>query len=139
MDCPRCIEKMEETICKGIITHTCCYCNGTWINSDSLKIIIESENNTLLQNDIKSPFESLKVRNNDRHCPECNNQQLLQIIVRGVELDLCPECIGVFFDEGELRHLLPSLENTSKETGVAAYLAGEGLFWAIIAFLVGGS
>ncbi|WP_369160487.1 zf-TFIIB domain-containing protein [Candidatus Thiodiazotropha sp. LNASS1] len=34
MDCPRCIEKMEETTSKGIITHTCFYCNGTWINSE---------------------------------------------------------------------------------------------------------
>ncbi|MCW4205431.1 MAG: zf-TFIIB domain-containing protein [Candidatus Thiodiazotropha lotti] len=139
MDCPRCIEKMEETTSKGIITHTCFYCNGTWINSDSLKIILENENNTLLQIDLKNSFESLKVTNKDRHCPECKNQQLFQIIVRGVELDLCPECIGVFFDEGELKQLLPSLENKSKETGVGSYLAGEGLFWAIIAFLLGGS
>ncbi|MCG7940957.1 MAG: zf-TFIIB domain-containing protein [Candidatus Thiodiazotropha lotti] len=130
---------MEETTSKGIITHTCFYCNGTWINSDSLKIILENENNTLLQIDLKNSFESLKVTNKDRHCPECKNQQLFQIIVRGVELDLCPECIGVFFDEGELKQLLPSLENKSKETGVGSYLAGEGLFWAIIAFLLGGS
>ncbi|PUB74052.1 MAG: hypothetical protein DBP03_11840 [gamma proteobacterium symbiont of Ctena orbiculata] len=139
MDCPRCIEKMEETTSKGIITHTCFYCNGTWINSESLKIILERENNTLLLNDLKSSFETLKTTNKDRNCPECKNQQLFQITVRGVELDLCPECIGVFFDEGELKKLLPALDNKSKETGVGSYLAGEGLFWAIIAFLLGGS
>ncbi|WP_071933763.1 zf-TFIIB domain-containing protein [Candidatus Thiodiazotropha endoloripes] len=139
MDCPRCIEKMEETTSKGIITHTCFYCNGTWINSDSLKIILENENNRLLKTDLKKSFESLKVTNKDRHCPECKNQQLFQIIVRGVELDMCSECIGVFFDEGELKKLLPSFEMKSKETGVGSYLVGEGLFWAIIAFLLGGS
>lgn len=128
MDCPRCIEKMEETTSKGIITHTCFYCNGTWINSDSLKIILENENNRLLKTDLKKSFESLKVTNKDRHCPECKNQQLFQIIVRGVELDMCSECIGVFFDEGELKKLLPSLEMKSKETGVGSYLVGEGLF-----------
>ena len=52
---------------------------------------------------------------------------------------MCSECIGVFFDEGELKKLLPSLEMKSKETGVGSYLVGEGLFWAIIAFLLGGS
>ena len=66
MDCPRCIEKMEETTSKGIITHTCFYCNGTWINSDSLKIILENENNRLLKTDLKKSFESLKVTNKDR-------------------------------------------------------------------------
>ncbi|ODB96267.1 hypothetical protein A3196_05510 [Candidatus Thiodiazotropha endoloripes] len=130
---------MEETTSKGIITHTCFYCNGTWINSDSLKIILENENNRLLKTDLKKSFESLKVTNKDRHCPECKNQQLFQIIVRGVELDMCSECIGVFFDEGELKKLLPSFEMKSKETGVGSYLVGEGLFWAIIAFLLGGS
>jgi hypothetical protein len=108
-------------------------------NSDSLKTILETEKNTVLLTDLVSSFESLKARNKDRQCPECKNQQLFQITVQGVELDLCPECIGVFFDEGELQQLLPSLENKSKETGVGSYLAGEGLFWAIIAFLLGGS
>jgi Zn-finger nucleic acid-binding protein len=139
MDCPRCIEKMEETTSKGIITHTCFYCNGTWISGKSLKLILNNSQNTSLQNDLKSSFESLKLSNNGRHCPECNNQQLFQIDARGVELDLCPECIGVFFDEGELKQVLPSFENKSNETGVGKYLVGEGLFWTIIAFLLGGS
>ncbi|MEW8071670.1 MAG: zf-TFIIB domain-containing protein [Candidatus Thiodiazotropha sp.] len=139
MDCPRCIEKMEETISKGIVIHRCFYCNGTWINSDALKIILENEQNTVLQTDLKRSFESLKAKNKDRHCPECKKQHLFQVIVRDVELDLCPECIGVFFDEVEIKQLLPLLENKSKETGVGSYLAGDGLFWVIVAFLLGGS
>ncbi|MCU7844166.1 MAG: zf-TFIIB domain-containing protein [Candidatus Thiodiazotropha sp. (ex Monitilora ramsayi)] len=129
---------MEETNSKGIVTHTCFYCNGTWINGGSLKIILENEQNSFLQTDIKRSFQSLKAKNKSKHCPECRNQQLLQIIVQGVELDLCSECIGIFFDEGELKELLPLLENESKETGVGSYLVGEGLFWAIITFLIGG-
>ncbi len=139
MDCPRCKEKMEQTLTKGIGTHTCFYCNGTWIDSSSFKNILENEHNTSLQTGIKRSFHSLKARNESRYCPECNNQQLFQIIVQGVELDLCQECIGIFFDEGELKELLPQLETKSNETGVGSYLVGEGLFWAILAFLFSGS
>jgi Zn-finger nucleic acid-binding protein len=139
MDCPRCKEKMEQTLTKGIGTHTCLYCNGTWIDSSSFKNILGNEQNTSLQTGIKRSFHALKERNESRLCPECSDQQLFQLIVQGVELDLCPECIGIFFDEGELKELLPQLETKSNETGVGSYLVGEGLFWAILAFLFSGS
>lgn len=36
-------------------------------------------------------------------CPDCGSQSLLARNVRGIELDICPGCHGVWFDQGELR------------------------------------
>ena len=130
---------MEQTHTKNICTYTCFYCNGTWIDSGSFKYILDNEQSTSLQTGIKRSFHALKARNENRHCPECNDEQLFQIIVQGVELDLCPECMGIFFDEDELKGLLPQVETKSNDTGVGSYLIGEGLFWAIVAFLFSGS
>ncbi len=39
-------------------------------------------------------------------CPKCENELLQATKVRGVEVDRCPECHGVWFDERELPRLL---------------------------------
>jgi Zn-finger nucleic acid-binding protein len=138
MDCPRCIEKMEDSNNRGIATNTCLYCNGKWIKLNSLKEILEKEKSALSVVDIKRAFQSHYDGNANRLCPECEKQKLFQVIVHGIELDHCPECNGLFFDEGELKRLLPESENTSHDIGVGANLASEGLVWMIYLFLTGG-
>lgn len=39
-------------------------------------------------------------------CPKCNTRALDAARVRGVEVDQCPECRGIWFDEAELANLL---------------------------------
>lgn len=124
---------------RGINTYTCLYCNGTWIDCFSLEAMLKNEQNPQLKADIEKSIQFLGGQDSSRYCPSCTDQNLIQYIVRDVEVDLCPVCKGIFFDEGELKQLLPLSENTDNDTGVGSYLAGEGLFWAIVAFLCSGS
>ncbi|MEW8383380.1 MAG: zf-TFIIB domain-containing protein [Candidatus Thiodiazotropha taylori] len=137
MKCPRCIEKMENTNIQDVDAHTCFYCNGVWVGGQSLRVILQQECDSQLNQDIHKSLESIKLGKVDRYCPECENQRLLQISLRDIELDLCPQCNGIYFDEGELKMLLPQLENRSKSSGLGSYLIGEGVYWAILAILIG--
>ncbi|MET0067083.1 MAG: zf-TFIIB domain-containing protein [Candidatus Thiodiazotropha sp.] len=88
---------------------------------------------------IERSFHTVKAGKENRHCPECHDQQLAKIIVQVVELELCPECIGLFFDEDEIKEFLPEAESRTIVTGVDIYLLNEGLYWVILAFLFGRS
>jgi uncharacterized protein len=39
-------------------------------------------------------------------CPKCSDSQLKPQVLRGVEVDRCGDCGGVWFDENELAKLL---------------------------------
>ena len=39
-------------------------------------------------------------------CPKCDNRQLAAATVRGIEVDRCPHCDGIWFDVKELGALL---------------------------------
>jgi Zn-finger nucleic acid-binding protein len=39
-------------------------------------------------------------------CPKCANRELAAATVRGIEVDRCPHCRGIWFDVHELARLL---------------------------------
>lgn len=52
-------------------------------------------------------------------CPKCDIQ-LVALVFKGIEVDMCPECRGLWLDQGELEDLL-------ERTGARAY--GPALKW----------
>jgi Zn-finger nucleic acid-binding protein len=40
-----------------------------------------------------------------RHCPDCG-AEMKETRMHGVDLDLCPECNGIWLDHGELKEIL---------------------------------
>ena len=135
MNCPRCIEKMAKTNSSGFSTRTCHYCNGTWIPHDSLKQLLIKELSTPSIEEIRNTFHSQREDDITRTCPECKDTKLEVIHVHDIELDLCPNCNGLFFDEGELKTMLPSSHAPLKEKNIATGVATEGLFWIIAGFI----
>ncbi len=41
-------------------------------------------------------------------CPKCKIAEMLPATYEGVEVDRCPRCEGMYFDKGELEHMLVS-------------------------------
>ncbi len=138
MDCPRCKEKMGNTNSSGIATATCLYCKGTWIGSRSIDRLLTMDPDAPGKIDIRKSFEEKAEENNARECPDCDKQALRVVHINGVEIDLCPSCNGVFFDEGELKEVLPRTHKPQNEPGAGGYVASEGLFWIIAGFFSGG-
>ena len=48
-------------------------------------------------------------------CPVCKDVTLLMSERKGVEIDYCPECRGIWLDRGELDKLIEKEENYNKE------------------------
>ncbi len=38
-------------------------------------------------------------------CPKCG-MEMVEIEFEGIKVDKCSECLGIFFDEGEVDHLI---------------------------------
>ena len=39
------------------------------------------------------------------HCPKCG-MQMVEISFEGIKVDKCSECLGIFFDDGEVDQLI---------------------------------
>jgi hypothetical protein len=50
---------------------------------------------------------------NTVQCPSCTDQTLLMTERKGVEIDYCPSCRGVWLDRGELDKLLDATASSS--------------------------
>lgn len=138
MNCPRCKEKMAPTNCSCIPANTCLYCNGMWINSESFGRLLNLDPQAPSKHELQKSFELQHDNGSKRQCPSCSGESLNQIHVHSVELDLCPKCSGLFFDEGEIKNILPSASKPSNELGAGDYVATEGLFWVLMGVLSGG-
>ena len=138
MNCPRCSEKMVNTNSSGIATASCLYCNGSWVSSKALEFLLEKEPSAPKKSEFQKAFQTRAEAGTKRVCPDCQSQTLYVNHIRGVEIDLCPKCGGVFFDEGEIKKILPTAYKSQYDPGVGEYVAGEGLFWVIVGVLSGG-
>lgn len=49
-------------------------------------------------------------------CPVCKDVTLLMSEKKGIEIDYCPECRGIWLDRGELEKLIEKEEKTYKDS-----------------------
>ena len=62
----------------------------------------------------------------ERHCPCCTNVKLRKAIRRGVEIDYCPDCNGIWLDNGELNKIVTaSIQGSTTESSPAEISAGK--------------
>ena len=56
----------------------------------------------------------------EKHCPCCTNVKLRRAIRRGVEIDYCPDCNGIWLDNGELNKIVTeSVQDSATESSPA--------------------
>ena len=48
-------------------------------------------------------------------CPVCKDVTLLMTEKKGIEIDYCPECRGIWLDRGELEKLMEKEETKNEE------------------------
>ena len=132
LHCPRCQEKMATTSCNGIDTHACLYCNGVWINGNSLDILLNKENNPPAKSALLTAFKTQSDNKANRYCPGCEHEKLYQITSHGVELDLCQKCNGLFFDEGEIKQVLPNMHQALVKAALRPANVIESFIYIIV-------
>lgn len=58
-------------------------------------------------------------------CPKCRTVEMNRELVRQIELDRCPACMGIYFDRGELDTVLARRVGREFESMVLAPDAGR--------------
>ncbi|MCI5218134.1 MAG: hypothetical protein D3914_02820 [Candidatus Electrothrix sp. LOE2] len=54
----------------------------------------------------------------EKQCPCCRNVELRRAVRRGVEMDYCPDCNGIWLDNGELNKIVTeSVHASATESG----------------------
>ncbi|MCI5147941.1 MAG: hypothetical protein D3916_00775 [Candidatus Electrothrix sp. MAN1_4] len=64
----------------------------------------------------------------EKHCPCCTgvDVELRRAVRRGVEIDYCPDCNGIWLDNGELNKIVAeSVEASATETATTGNSIGE--------------
>lgn len=123
LKCPKCSTILAETYTKaGVIIDSCTACKGVWLEHGELNFF--STNKKLL-----SDFETLGLQGSKVSalgCPHCKtNLQSGQIPGFRYEIEQCPKCDGLFFDEHEFIKISGSGEFSTMQRDKNVNLEGK--------------
>jgi uncharacterized protein len=116
MNCLRCHAKMRKVVKDQILIDQCPECGGMWLDSGELEMMEKGA--SLEKAEIMQQARRELLRDAERvasvvgFCPACEKEKLHPVKKRGIELDVCRHCGGMFFDEGELEPMLEGEEKT---------------------------
>lgn len=106
--CPACGERMHPSSYFGIEIDECYACHGLWFDHQELEQISKLKNIPPRLLMTREPVVPPQLRpEGTRPCPRCA-KNLTTTPVKGVHIDICSDCKGVFLDQGELNTLLDS-------------------------------
>lgn len=105
--CPACKKQALQALTDSeteLEVDTCPECLGVWFDSGELTTFYKSPQ--LLQRLMPagggSVHHTYEISTRTRRCPRCR-QGMEQPLVGGITLDVCRDCRGIWFDNGELR------------------------------------
>lgn len=126
--CPVC-EKTDMAVLEleGIEIDYCLKCRGIWLDSGELELLIGSAER---KNEILSSFQDAEKKCNEKKhlCPICSKamKKVEVIIEKGdVIVDECSERHGLWFDKGELYHIINCAAEGSKEENPVLKFLGD--------------
>lgn len=132
MKCPSCRKNLKTSNASGVDTLTCKRCHGIWVSHESMATLFKVEN---LDFDLRAIInDSPNKYLSKRLCASCPKQTLKVIDSAGVEIDACETCGGIYFDEDEIKSMLPQTHEPLNSI-VAAFTARDSLGRVIAALL----
>ncbi len=105
-NCPRCDRLLFQTTIGGVTVDGCDGCGGVWFDNKELTAVAQAQAAQLKE--LEDTFQAnplWKERKAQMSCPTCR-VGLVEFEFRhspGIKLDGCPQCKGIWVDEGELR------------------------------------
>ncbi len=113
MNCPKCLAELAVLDVDGLELDSCPSCQGVWFDNDELRQGKDLSDENLVWMD----FELWK--HTDRfelqpgvECPKCAVTMGSMLYGdTGVTVEHCSKCRGVWLDEGELEHIVRSLQD----------------------------
>ncbi|MEW6280865.1 MAG: DUF5685 family protein [Candidatus Eremiobacterota bacterium] len=106
MTCPSCGAGLKARPAGPVDVDVCTACGGVWLDRDELRTLARRRVPDWLTK-VVEPTATAFVPEGQRQCPRCS-RRLTVADSRGVHVDLCQACQGVWLDRGELNRLLES-------------------------------
>jgi len=117
MICPVCKSDMIVVEQNKIELDYCTSCHGVWFDSGELELLLESINLESTSPFLNNILNSTEARSSEkkRKCPICNQKMKKTTIGPQDEIliDACWQGEGLWFDGGEVAHLLRLLAEKS--------------------------
>ncbi|HMO05561.1 MAG TPA: zf-TFIIB domain-containing protein [Kiritimatiellia bacterium] len=110
MNCLRCHTQMRKVVKDHVLVDQCPDCGGIWLDAGELAMLEQGAG--LEQAEIMQQARRELLKEAERlvsvvgFCPTCEQEKLHPVKKRGVELDVCRHCGGLFLDAGELEQML---------------------------------
>ncbi|HEY8504812.1 MAG TPA: RNA 3'-terminal phosphate cyclase [Gemmataceae bacterium] len=105
MRCPACPDTplKEQLTRKGVLVDACPKCRGVWLDGGELYPFARDPG--LLEREVQSCLP--KAEESPRRCPRCDRAMREARLLRDdLPVEVCPECEGMWFDQGELQKVL---------------------------------
>lgn len=106
LPCPACSNNLVENTYGGVAIDECWHCKGIWLDKGELEQLADKTH--FLPDRLRRP-QNVPTRElrpeGTRPCPRCGHTLQSQL-VKGVRLDMCSDCQGLWLDQGELNQLL---------------------------------
>jgi len=119
MKCP--VDKTDMIVVEHmqIELDYCLQCEGVWFDSGELDLLISAFAANRSDTSIDSLLTQQKVKTNEtrRKCPICRHKMEKGLLGDNPEvlIDICPIGDGLWFDGGELHHVLHQIGHTNSK------------------------
>jgi Zn-finger nucleic acid-binding protein len=101
MYCPVDQSRLQEKLVEGLSAHRCQLCHGIFIPGDFFRQV-KAQAALQVHREIAGNTPNLHT---PRLCPKrCTTMMLMHI--KGIEIDVCPHCDGIWLDSGELEKMI---------------------------------
>lgn len=104
--CPACTKELTARDSFGIEIDLCTSCGGCWFDAkEADHFFALKKTPPLLVNTMIYVPTGIEIPEGQRRCPNCIDQTLILSEKKGVKLDLCSSCKGIWFDRNEFATL----------------------------------
>ena len=111
MRCPACKTKTLQPYrdsAIGLEIDACTECNGLWFDPKELTTFLQSDamkRRFLWADAVPAESVGYVINTTRRRCPR-DESGMNEKIYAGITLDFCPQCKGLWFDDGEVRQIM---------------------------------
>lgn len=123
MDCPACKGVMVIAEYKRIEVDYCTACAGVWFDAGELELLLDSAG--LADSDFTmeriASLPAVETAEKPRKCPICGKRMRKVLVGSGpqVMVDACVRGDGLWFDGGELDHIVEQIAREAPAEGAA--------------------
>jgi hypothetical protein len=100
--CPKCGVEMQEKRLDQVLADICPECHGMWLDHGELQDLLNAR-----ISERANPRDLLHAERTEHSCPDCDRPLFERPFPssKGVQIDQCVRCGGIFLDAGDLARL----------------------------------